>query len=362
MNKAIGSQLNVLHVITTLDMGGAENQLLLLVREQIKLGYKVRVVPLKGSNELEAKFLKCGASVDSDFINQGYLYQIRKLIKLVKQFDVVHAHLPKSELACALANPKVLIVSKHNCELFWPRGPRLLSRALSLLVQSRTNCFIAISHTVKKFLIANGEASSHKLSVVCYGYDATIACQPQSVEEAISGYPIIGTISRLVPQKDLWTLLRGFKQLTMTFPKAVLVVIGDGPLNSKLKNYSNELEIFQNIVWLGRRNNVLDYLGKLDVFVMSSLYEGFGLVLLEAMSKEVPVIASRNDAFCEILGDSSTQLFPIGDYQSLYLSIIATLDSEKRSQVLQNQKQILLRYSSQSMIRDMERVYLKVLH
>lgn len=351
--------MRVLHIITTIDRGGAENQLLLLAREQVKLGLEVTVIPLKGTNELELDFKNYGIMINSNLQEFGFFKQALYLKRICKTFNVVHGHLPRAELACAIAKPKTLIVSKHNCEKFWPSGPRSISKILSNFVQWRSKRVIAISETVKRFLVSNEEVKEEKVTVVHYGYDPTISYANSETIDEVKRYPLIGTISRLVPQKDIPTLLRSFNLIKAEFPAALLLIIGDGPLKKELQEYAKKMNISQNIEWVGRCNNPLSYLNQLDVFVMTSLYEGFGLVVLEAMSKDVPVIASRNEAFSEIFADSDKQLFPVGDEISLANLVIKSLEKSTRISILRSQKTIFTKYNVERMIRNMQKVYVE---
>ena len=93
--------MKVLHLITTINRGGAENQLLILAEEQIKNGLNVEIVPIKGSNELKNEFEALGAKVDSTILNKNLIRQIlilRKKIRQSKSQYLVHSHLPRAEI------------------------------------------------------------------------------------------------------------------------------------------------------------------------------------------------------------------------------------------------------------------------
>lgn len=94
-----GTSTKICHYITTISRGGAENQLLLLVENQIKSGNQVTVVPLKGNLDLYANFIELGAKVEKKLLDKKFILQIIKMfITNNRKFDVHHAHLPQAEL------------------------------------------------------------------------------------------------------------------------------------------------------------------------------------------------------------------------------------------------------------------------
>ena len=150
---------SVIHVITTISRGGAENQLKVLVREQIKSGYKVEIFYLKDNPELSDTLEALGAKVDHRLFGQNIFLQYLILRRVVKQHDgVVHAHLPRAELISTAATKGVgLIVSRHNAEPFFPGAPRIASILLSRYVERRSKTVIAISNAVSEFLLQSRE-------------------------------------------------------------------------------------------------------------------------------------------------------------------------------------------------------------
>ena len=164
----------VTHLITTIERGGAENQLLILARNQVSQGFEVEVFYLKGKPELKAKFENVGVKVNSLLVNQPFIYQVTKFRKFLRTNESpVHTHLPQAELVASLAcKKKKFIISRHNFEPFWPNKPKLFSVLLSRFTSSRASGGIAISNAVKNYLLVAKEIDSNfKISVVYYGFD-----------------------------------------------------------------------------------------------------------------------------------------------------------------------------------------------
>ena len=167
----------VTHLITTIERGGAEKQLLTLTNEQVQSGIKVEVIFLKGKPELKKEFEESGVEVNQLLVGKNFLKQISLLSKhLRKNPSPVHAHLPKSELLTAIVVPKKYFVfTRHNSEPFWPGGPRIISNLLSKFVCKRASQGIAISNAVKSYLIKRGDITTdYTIDVVYYGFQKDI--------------------------------------------------------------------------------------------------------------------------------------------------------------------------------------------
>ena len=169
MNKS-----RITHLITTIERGGAEKQLLILTQEQVLQGLDVEVFYLKGQPELKSEFEMFGVKVNQSLVNKSFIKQniiFRKIIR--SSGAAVHAHLPKSELITALTCRKNrFIITRHNSEAFWPGIPKIISNFLSKFVTKKSAHIICISEAVKSYIVNRGEvSSSSQISTVHYGYD-----------------------------------------------------------------------------------------------------------------------------------------------------------------------------------------------
>ena len=206
---------SILHVITTIDLGGAEKQLLTLSTCQRKAGFEVEVIFLKDKPTLLDSFLESGVKVDLDFAESGFCKQYFRLKKRnVQENLVVHAHLPRAELLCALAlKPKSFVVTRHNSEPFFPKGPKVLSKLLSRFVLRKSFASISISKAVEIYLKNSGEICSLETnSVIYYGLRDTSISSKEIAENRVMAIQI-GTVSRLAPQKNLPLLLSALQEL-----------------------------------------------------------------------------------------------------------------------------------------------------
>jgi len=346
----LGSSIRVLHVITTIDLGGAEKFLVELVRKQVQEGLVVGVVPLKGTNQLSATFKSMGAKVYEDFSTYSFIRQISKFFFLAKGFDVIHAHLPRAEtLACLCGTGKKLIVTRHNAERFWPNGPIWFSKMISNFVINRANSLVAISVAVKQFMLENSEVSFRQdIKVIYYGVslnsiEIPSVNRPQKPTQ-------IGTIARLEPQKNLFFLLDVFTSLNAKYPELQLKILGEGSLKKALSSEISERDLGSVVEIQSKVSDINSFLKNLDVFVLTSKYEGFGMVLLEASNAKLPIVAPAVSAIPEVLGRDHPGLVPLFSVSAFSDKIIEMLQNESlRNEVVLKQDSRLKMFSPDKM-------------
>jgi len=352
----------IFHIITTINRGGAENQLVVLVREQVKSGMDVSVIYLKGSPELEKELKNAGASVHHHIANRNPLEQLLLLRSIInKERVLLHAHLPRAELLARFSSGKnKLVVTRHNTEHFFPGAPKFLSRYLSCLVSGKATSVIAISYAVSDYLISEKEVKEvSKICVVHYEYQprAGVNRLTAKIDLIDKSRICIGTISRLTRQKDMPTLFLAFRQFLKYHPNSSLILVGGGEEKNDLVNLAQKLEISKNIEWVGRTNEIPRYLSRMDIFILSSLYEGFGLVLLEAMDAGVPLIASNNSAIPEVVGDDFPGLVVTGDVQHFFEKMIQYTNLESREKILRVQNARLNEFRADVMSEKILEIY-----
>jgi glycosyltransferase involved in cell wall biosynthesis len=329
--------MKIVHIITTINLGGAENHLFQLIRSQAGRGYQVEVVYLKGDHFWRDKYAEIGVATHClgiwSYWSLFKFYNLRKIFA-ASEPDIIHAHMPPAELVARLAllgmKKTRFFISKHNDE---PFAPVIKNLALANWTAKRATRIICISEAVKKYMLQWLLPESHfKLCRVYYGIDPRPFSDAEPAVDLLSDNLFtIGTISRLVPQKSLETLIDGFRIFHSAFPDSRLVIVGTGEEREKLISYSKELGIENAIIWTGQRMDIASLLKVFDVFALSSIYEGFGLVLLESMAAGTPIVASNVSAIPEVLGNGETGiLFPARDAKMMAEAFIKLRDPDIR--------------------------------
>ncbi|CAN2171062.1 RfaG Glycosyltransferase [Candidatus Nanopelagicaceae bacterium] len=309
--------MHVCHVVTTIARGGAEIQLLMLAKGQIERGYSVTVCPLKGELELEDEFKKYGVEVVKTLHAVGFLAQIKGMRKLADhRYSIIHAHLPQAELLVSLSGLRNYVVSRHFGGQFFPGRNIFVSRWLSKLAVRNAGCVIAISESVAQYLIRNHELQkSTLLKVVPYGFDKEVflGTNAKLVNPGIAPNKkrVFGTIARLSEEKDLPTLIKAFHlhQQNSEFSGNQLEVYGEGALEASLRQLISDLSLQDCVQLKGRTQIPGQVMNSFDVFILTSKFEGFGMVLLEAMSLGKPIICSRIDTALEVLDENGAAIF-----------------------------------------------------
>lgn len=351
----------VLHIITTIEKGGAENQLKVLVAEQLNQGINVEILPLKGELELLNELRSLGATVNTSIHNKSVVFQLmRLLIMMTKRSLIVHAHLPRAEILGALSklrNP--LVVSKHNAEAFFPGRNSHLSRSLSRFVERQSSQVICISTAVKDFLVGSGELTDPtKQIVIHYGLPSGLGIpRMDQVSRDSDLHFTVGCVARLVEQKNISTLLHAFQRFHFQIPHSNLILIGEGNLKDSLIKEAQDLGIESAVTWMGRHPSPLEVMCGFDVMVLPSLYEGFGMVLLEAMLLELPIIAARNSAIPEVLGANYMGLFDTLDVGDLQNKLILFHGNDVRFKARQQLNERLPKFNSDAMANAVLSVY-----
>lgn len=149
---------------------------------------------------------------------------------------------------------------------------------------------------------------------------------------------IFANVGRLHPDKDQRTLINAFAKIAPTLPNTVLCILGKGRLEKELKQQAKQLQLEERILFLGVVPNAVNYFRAFDSFVLSSNREPFGMVLLEAIAAQLPVIATNAGGAKEII-QNTQWLFDIRDSKrlaKLMLNIYALEKPQKEALNKQN--------------------------
>jgi glycosyltransferase involved in cell wall biosynthesis len=256
------------------------------------------------------------------------------------RIDVIHSHNGRCAFHAALAVKRAgrgsAVATQHFIDpaRTLRRGPAgMLSRALHRWIASRTAHFIAVSEAAREAMIARGEAAA-KISVVPNGIsepDVSKIEPPESIRQSFGlkpGVPLVVCVARLEPEKDVPTLVRAMSLLAEKVPDAVCVIAGEGLLAARLAAEISGAHLEKRVILAGFRSDALALIRAGDLFVLPSLAEPFGLVLLEAMALSRAVVATRAGGPVEIVDDGITgRLVPPQDPAAMAQAIGELLSS-----------------------------------
>jgi glycosyltransferase involved in cell wall biosynthesis len=314
--------LRILHVITSLDVGGAQKHLLSLASGLKRRGHTADVAFFKNPT-LEGEFRRAGIEV-FDLGAKGAFSPtlLPRLVRLLRggRYDILHTHLLKADaygvVAGIVAGTRLRIASKHNDE-------RVLRKPVVAVAHgalSRLNHrVVVLSDYVGRYMAEMGRVDRDRITRVYYGLPPTSAATPEDgrrvrAELGVApDVPLVATVGRLTEQKGLICLLRAMAVLRQSVPEARLLIVGDAQdgreeYKQALLHARQELALGDAVVFTGVRDDVPAVLRAADLFVMASLWEGFGLVFLEAMAAGCPIVATNVSAIPEVVEDGRTGL------------------------------------------------------
>jgi len=230
---------------------------------------------------------------------------------------------------------------------------------------------VGVSEGVKEDILRNNwSLPAQKVVAIHNGIDPQPFLQDQQKEELrrklfaeIQGKIWFGTAGRLTKVKNQKALLLAFQRTLAVSPESVLLVAGRGEAENELKSLASSLGIADKVHFLGFRPDIAQVLASLDIFVLPSLREGFGLALVEAMCSGLPVIASRVGGIPEIFAgaDVGTLVDP-EDIDSLAAAMIrfSRCSSEERRRVgALARARVMESFTSATMVKGYEDLYLE---
>jgi glycosyltransferase involved in cell wall biosynthesis len=239
-------------------------------------------------------------------------YRFRRLVREERP-DCVISFMGEANFINALVSPRpVLTVHNHLSSLFHLRG-RLEARIFEFLMRTlyRRATIIAVSEAVKQDLVTYFRIPENRVVVIVTAIDRE-EIQRRAAEEVTSpwpaGAPVIITAGRLHPQKGQWHLLRAFAEVRKKM-SCRLAILGTGELESYLREVARGLEIEKDVYFLGWQENPFKFLSKADLFVLPSVSEGLGLVVMEAMACGLPVISTNCPGPTELIAPGGTEKF-----------------------------------------------------
>jgi glycosyltransferase involved in cell wall biosynthesis len=266
-------------------------------------------------------------------------------------------------LAYILRTP-VIIISLHGGE----ERARLMDWPNRLITRFTTDKVVTTSQAMGETLRQEGVAE-HLLAVINNGIDVDRFLPPddratykQSLLQIDPRRPVIGTVASLVPRKAQHVFLRAAPHVLEAHPEALFVLAGEGSSRPELEALSHQLGIEEHIRFLGLRKDIAELMRSFDVFVLTSDYEPFGNVVIEAMASGLPVVCTAVDGVPELVTDETGMLVPPGDDHAVAEAVIRLLgDPAQREAMGQaGRRRAVEHFSLETMMRKREALLLEL--
>jgi glycosyltransferase involved in cell wall biosynthesis len=331
-----------LHIDTARTWRGGQNQVLLTVNGLRAIGQRATLVA-HPDGELRRRVAEGLDLIPLAPRTEMDLSAAWKFSRLLKQLrpDVVHAHDPHgiamASLALSLGGASgagaPALVAARRVDF------HLKGNSFSRWKYRQVDCFIAASEAIRRMLVADGVPADRTVTVhEGIDVDHVLAAPPVNVHEAFwlpHHAPVVGNVAALVPHKGQRYLVDAAHLVVQEIPDARFVILGEGELRDHLEKQVREHHLEKHLLLPGFRTDVLGCIKGFDLFVMSSVTEGLGTSLLDAMACSRPIVATRAGGIPEIVEDGVNGLLvPPRDAASLAAAIVRALADDRLRQRL----------------------------
>ena len=377
----------VLHIITRLDRGGSAEAVMQLVEGLKRDGYPVKLVTgrtVEPQEDLDAFSRRTGVPVVSIEELRREVNPVDDLIALVKLMhligrerpEIVHTHSSKAgllgRLAARLMDCPLIIHFPHG-HVFYGYFGRLRTWTIILaerLAARITHRIFTLTELGKRDHIRFGIAKPEKFVTIPCGIDvAKFSSAGRNPAEARAGFGfspsdvVAGYVGRLVAIKGCEYFLYALELVRKKRSDIKGIIVGDGPLRKELEELAKGLDLSESVVFAGAREDIPEVMHALDLFVLTSLNEGLGRVLLEAMACGVPVVASRVGGVAEIVLHRETGLLvPPENPEGIAEAILEILNDKKKAELFSRKgKERTKLFDVRRMIERTEEIYQRLL-
>jgi sugar transferase (PEP-CTERM/EpsH1 system associated) len=364
-------RISVLHLITELSTGGAQTALLHLLAGLDRDRFSPTVACLYNGDGVVAQRIRdLGIPVNDLRMTTKWrwdaLYRLYRLLRrerpAILHTWMFHANVP-GRVVGRLAGVPVIITSRRNVNVGGS-----LRELLNRWTRDLDDRVIAVCELARAAEIKRARVPAEKVVTVYNGIDVErfAALDPQATTHTRRAFgvpldaPLLGSVGRLHPQKGLADLLVAFAQVREHIPFARLLLVGDGALRAELEAQACALGVSDAVIFAGTRPDVAEILAALDVFVLSSLWEGMPNAVMEAMAAGLPVVATAVGGVPELVVDGVTGLLvPPRDADGLSEAMCCLLRDPARRRTMgqAGRKRVRQHFTVERMVRQTESLY-----
>lgn len=364
------NQIKVIQLVEDLKIGGAERVIADIAEGLDRKKYDVSVwcVTRGGetASELSDKGIKVRILGISNYYNPLNIFKLTRLLKDSGP-DIVHTHGYFASVIGRLAARKARIpaIVAHVHSTYWDYKKRhiRIERRLSRFTHKIICCSEAVENFVKDF----EKIKDGKTIVIYNGVDEDRFSTFKDSKSLLAelgideGSSVVGTVSSLTPHKGHEHLIQAASLVLDTLPSTRFLIVGDGPLRTRLENQAKNLNIYSSVIFSGERKDIPEILSLMDVFVLPSFSrEGLGLAIIEAMAAERPVVATEIGGIPEaVIKEKTGLLVPPGDSDALATAIIEFIQDPKKAKEMgeKGRARVIERFTKTKMLSEIQNVY-----
>lgn len=365
--------MKILYLITGLGIGGAEVVTINLANRMQRQGHAVKLVYMTGKN-LMKQCIESDIQIENLHIKKNPLTVIRSffiLKKILENFqpDIVHANMVHANVFARIARlffniPKLVCTAHNKNEGGFLR--MLLYRLTDTLSDLNTN----VSEEALDAFIEKKAFSKEKsvcvyngISLFSFKKDVELRERCRKENGINKNDFIYISVGRLTEAKDFSNLINAFKIVSEKHTTAKLFIVGEGAARKSLELLIKTLGLNEKACLLGSQSNVLPFYNMSDCFVLSSAWEGFGIVLAEAMACELPVVTTDAGGCAEVVAQPQW-VVPIKNSEMLAekMSSVIELNTIQRSELGENNREIVTKFDIEKIVENWVLLYKKLLN
>lgn len=348
--------MKIVHVVYSLEMGGAEILVAQMCRLQHAQGHEISVVAYSNLGSLGEALRAEGYTVDvlgEAPLPKTFLRMIRELRRLKP--DVVHCHNPAPTLQAAiparLTGAKCVLTTRHSLV-----APPYNMQEEKVFNFAARFCDWVVGICEATCVNLRGVPGAHTDRIVrVYNGVDPLERAPGPEKD---GFTLL-FVGRLAPEKDLGTLIRGVALALEQRPDLRLWIVGDGRVRQELEALVKQLGVTAQVRFWGERLDVAGFFSAADVYCMSSVSEGLPMSLLQAMSLGLPTIVTDVGGMAEVVKNARGGLTaPVGDAEAMAAAIVTMAgDAEMRKEFSANARKA---YAEQFTLERMVEYYMEL--
>jgi glycosyltransferase involved in cell wall biosynthesis len=376
-NSGVLSGKRILHCYVNAEFGGLASAFVSITNSLVQKGADVTVVLQQPAGELINE-IDTGAKI----IGLGYAGLPSYPGMALRLYDVVKRLRPEvlishswncnvlAVIACRACNPRPKLILYEHTSLGFNnlyKGIRNLLKPFTIFpLYRQADALIVVSDGIRQEYEGRYHIPHDLVTVipppVDIGYVIRQAQEPVDHPWFNESIPIVAGVAPLTPAKDFSTLLNAFSLLRKDQPVR-LVLIGDGPARGMLENMASQLGIEKDFQILGYQPNPYKYMVRSSVFASTSVVEGFGIAIVEALALGLPVVATTCDGPTDILEKGRYGILtPIGDSAATALAISRVLsDQALRASLSRSGRERAALYESEKILKRIENKIVSVL-
>jgi glycosyltransferase involved in cell wall biosynthesis len=348
-------KIRIAHLITNFAVGGAQDYLFQIVRGLDKSRFEPIVAGrMEGEWVSTLKSLEGVSSFNIPSLRRSIspYHDLRALFEIKtfceeQNIDILHTHSSKpgvvARLGGYLASVPAIVHTIHGFSFndFMPAWQRVMYIQIERFMSRFTTTLLLYSNADHATARKLGISATRSLEMFYYGIDFA-PLEPVADRKAVrenlgfsEDHRVIGFTGRFSEQKGLHILIRAFAQVQRLFPQSRLLLVGDGPLRRQIEEEINAHGLQDMVVITGFRSQISLLLSTMDVFVMTSFWEGLSRSLAEAMYAKLPVVATNVGGTADAIRNGETGwLIPPNDVNAAVRALTEALTSPEQSREL----------------------------